>query len=74
MLSNTKIISLLLDINFKYYRTKDKKEDKCFNMIKSTLLNIYMNSIAYSETNQNLSINPCDKIDILFLFQFIFQS
>ena len=68
MLSNTKIISLLLDINFKYYRTKDKKEDKCFNMIKSTLLNIYMNSIAYSETNQNLSINPCDKIDILFLW------
>jgi hypothetical protein len=49
MLSNMKIISLLLDINFKYFRTKDKKEDKCFNMIKNTLLNIYMNSISHQK-------------------------
>ena len=68
ILSNTKIIALLLDIGFKYYKTKDKIQGKCFNMIKNTLLNIYMNSITYLENNPNIPFYPCDKIDILFLW------
>ena len=68
MLSNNRIIAFLLDIGYKYYRTKDKKESKCFDMIKSTFLSIYMNSMTYSEQNQSLLIYPCDKVDILFLW------
>ena len=68
MLDNGRIIPLLLDIGFKYFRAKEKKEENCFNMIKDTLLNIYMNSIAYYEENPKILVNPLDKIDILFLW------
>ena len=66
LLYNNKIISLLLEIEYKYYKAKEKQENKCFELIKTTLMNIFMNSMAYAEQNQ--SIYPCDKIDILFLW------
>ena len=68
ILSNMKIIAFLLEIGFKYFRSKDKQENKFYNMIKSSLLNIYLNSISYLEKNLNTSMYPCDKIDVLFLW------
>ena len=66
LLLNPKLISLLLDIEYKYYKAKDKEENKCYELIKTTLMNIFMNSMTYAEKNQ--SLYPCDKIDILFLW------
>ena len=68
ILLNTKIITLLLDVMFKYFNSKDKNEDKFYNMMKTMLLNIYMNCINFSEKDQKLSFYPCEKIDILFLW------
>ena len=66
LISNEKIISLLLDIEYKYYKAKNKQENKCYELIKTTLMNIFMNSMTYAEQNQ--SLYPCDRIDILFLW------
>ena len=66
LVSNDKIISSLLDIAFKYYRTDDKTKEKCFELIKSILLNCYMDSIIYLQDTH--AIYPCDKIEIMFLW------
>ena len=68
MLANPKIVCFLLDIIIKYYKTKDKKESQCFNMIKNIILNLFLNNVVYAESNQALSLYPCDKIDFLFLW------
>ena len=61
-----KIILSLLDIAYKYYKSKDKKEQKCFEMIKSVILNIYLNSLKYLEKIH--SLYPCDKIENILLW------
>ena len=66
LVSNDKIISSLLDIALKYYKTDDKAKEKCFNLIKSILLNCYMESIVYLQDTH--AIYPCDKIEIMFLW------
>ena len=63
-----KIISFLLDIEFKFDKTKEKNEQKCFDIIKNTLFNIYINSLIYLEQKSDYSIYPGDKIDIFFLW------
>ena len=68
MLKNIKIIPLLLDIEFKFYKTKEKDEQKCVNLIKSALLNIYLNSFTYLEQSSEYSTYPGDEIDILFVW------
>ena len=68
MVLNPKIVCYLLDIIYKYYKNKGKKESQCFEMIKNILLNIFMHDMAYSESNRTISPYPCDKIDFLFLW------
>ena len=68
ILKNMKIISFLLDIEFKFDKTKEKNEQKCFDIIKNTLFNIYINSLIYLEQKSDYSIYPGDKIDIFFLW------
>ena len=53
MVLNPKIVCYLLDIIYKYYKNKGKKESQCFEMIKNILLNIFMHDMAYSESNRN---------------------
>ena len=61
-----KIILSLLDIAYKYYKSKDKKEQKCFEMIKSVIINIYLNSLKHLEKTH--SLYPCDKIETILLW------
>ena len=68
ILSNSKIISYLLDIGFKYFKVKGEKENNCYNMVKNILIDIYINSTAYYAQSHNKSLFPCDRIDILFLW------
>ena len=66
IVANDKIISSLLDIAYRYYRTDDKLKGECYNIIKSILLNCYMNSLVHLEKTHE--IYPCDKIETLFLW------
>ena len=66
LITNDKIISTLLDIAYQYYKIEDKNKEKCFNLVKNILLNIYMNSIQYSKDSRILM--PCDKIEIMFFW------
>ena len=59
------IISFLLEIAFKYYMSKDKQEQKCYEMIKSVIFNCFINSLSYLEKTR--SLYPCDKLEFLFL-------
>ena len=61
-----KIISSLLDIAYKYYNSNDKKEQQCFEMIKSVILNIYLNSLKFLEKTH--SLYPCDKVETILLW------
>ena len=53
-----------MDITFKFYKTKERNEQKCIDIINSTLFNIYINSLSYLEQKPEYSIYPGDKIDI----------
>jgi len=66
IVANDKIISSLLDIAYRYYRTDDKLKETCYNIIKSILLNCYMNSLIHLEKTHE--IYPCDKVETLFLW------
>ena len=66
IVANDKIISSLLDIAYRYYRTDDKLKETCYNIIKSILLNCYMNSLLHLEKTHE--IYPCDKVETLFLW------
>ena len=66
VVENDKIIPSLLDIAFKYYKSKDKQEQKCYNMVKSVLSSCYLNSLTYLEKTHVLY--PCDKIETIFIW------
>ena len=65
IISNEKIISYLLDIAFKFYKSNDNLQQKCHNMIKSILMNSYINALSYAE---KLYQYPCDKVEAIFLW------
>ena len=66
VVEHDKIIPSLLEIAFKFYKSKDKQEQKCHNMIKSILSNCYLISLTYLEKTHVLY--PCDKIETIFIW------
>ena len=66
LIDNDIIISFLLDLAFIYYRSHDKQERKCYEIIKSVILNCFLNSLSYLEKTR--IIFPCDKLEIIFLW------
>ena len=66
LVEHEKIIPALLDIAYNYFKSTDKKEQKCFEMIKTVILNIYLNSIIHLEKTH--SLYPCDKIETILLW------
>ena len=66
IMENERIIAYLIDIAYQYYRSTDKIEEKCYNVIKNILFNCYLNSMDFLEKTH--SLYPCDKIETLLLW------
>ena len=67
LLLNKKIITLILDLSFRTFRSHDKLTYNIYDKTKSLVANIFNNTISYLE--QSRIINPFDEIDTsLFLW------
>ena len=67
LLLNKNIISLILDLSFKMFKSNDKLTNKNYDRSKSLIANIFNNTISYLE--QSRLIYPFDEIDTsLFLW------
>ena len=67
LLINQKIYSLFLETTFKYHKAEEKIEKQLYELGKSILLNIFINSFIHIE-NQKIDKNPCSEIDSIFLW------
>ena len=67
LLSNKKVYFLFLETTFKYHKKEEKIEKKLFELGKSILLSIFINSFIYVEKKYKDKY-PCYEIDSIFLW------
>ena len=78
LFTDQKIMNSILDISLNYFlilNDCNNKNDidineikKCYNLSKSVIVNLYMNSILYLEMQHNEDIFPSEKIETIFIW------
>ena len=74
LLSDQKIMNSLFNISLNYYiLIKDKNNNTIENknyyeLSKSVIVSLFINSIIHMETNQNMKIFPSEKLEVIFIW------
>ena len=74
LLSDQKIMNSLFNISLNYYilindKNKNNIENKnYYELSKSVIVSLFINSIIHIETQQNMNIFPSEKLEVIFIW------
>ena len=58
------MIRNILTLGFKFYKSDDKIQKKCYNIIKTIILNIFLNPLE----NESKTFYPFEQINVIFIW------